>query len=585
MRFSDRQIRVIGTLMLAAGLAVCAVSIFSEQLGLGAEEARGTFGWKRASLLVAGAVTAAIGVALSLRPQLISKPENQRRIERLLRYPTDVQLRYLAIGLLALLGLTLLWTRLLKIDSSLWHDEAHTVLNYSGVGLGPILFGEGAYSINNHVLYNLLSWATTGLLGESEAMYRLWSVVPAIAAIAAGTWWAWRRLGPVIAVTFAALAVAAPQHLELAPQARGYGLALLAGTLMLIGADHLARAYGGRAFLGFVGAGLLGIWTLHAFAIAFVGQALALLRWPNLRRPVIAGVALAGVLSAVFYAPVLTETLAESRPRGETISLGSALILEHTIAWLVAPSFTEPLGVEQARWMGLPVLALVALAIVALWRRRDLGLALILVVPPLFFNLFIAVTGLSAVPRHQLFLLTHVLVLVAIGIAELGRIIARYWPLRPLAVAAGVVAVLALANAAVDSEQREALPPENFKGVAEFVEWAGVGPVVTDSMRPDGLRYYLGDDLVEMQPDEVEALLCAPHAELVYIRHAPFSPSSTLAEEGFTSPASLECVTGEDAVRVRVPQRHRGGAIDVWIINPRVRPEVIEDDLEYAPGF
>lgn len=43
-------------------------------------------------------------------------------------------LGYLAIGLLVALGIALVWTRLLRIDESFWHDEAFAVLNYNGVG-------------------------------------------------------------------------------------------------------------------------------------------------------------------------------------------------------------------------------------------------------------------------------------------------------------------------------------------------------------------------------------------------------------------------------------------------------------------
>ena len=52
---------------------------------------------------------------------------------------------------------------------------------------------------NNHVLYNLLSWVTTGAVGRFEASYRIWSVVPGVAAVALAAWWAWKRIGPIAA--------------------------------------------------------------------------------------------------------------------------------------------------------------------------------------------------------------------------------------------------------------------------------------------------------------------------------------------------------------------------------------------------
>jgi hypothetical protein len=572
MQPSNREIRIAAGIVLVAGLAACGVAIFAEQLGLGAEAARGEFGWKRISLLTTGGLVAALGLVM------IAWPHPWAPVLGYLVHPPEAHLRYLGIGLLGLLGLVLVYTRLNQIDQSLWHDEAHTIINWSSVGLGPILFGEGVYEINNHVLYNLLSWITTTLLGESEALYRVWSVLPGIAAVAVAAWWAWMRLGAVVSIAFAALAVAAPQHLDLVPQARGYGLVLLAATLMLIAADRLVRAYSARTLVGFVGAGLLGIWTLHVFAVAFVAQALALLKSPRLRRPVIAAVVVAGVLSALFYAPVLWDIISEARPRGETISPGEALTLERPIVWFVLPSLVEPFGIDRSRWMGVPLLALMALAIMALWRRGDGDLALLLLVPPLFFNVFIAVSGLTTVPRHQLLLLTHLLILFAIGIAELGRAVVRYRPLKPVAIVAGILAALALSKAPLDRDSQ--LPFENFQRAAEIVRWTGLSPVVTDSDRPQGLRYYLGEDLLELQPESIEALLCQHRRPLVYIRHVAVSPLA----EGYRAAAALDCLPGENAVRVRVPQAGRGRAIDVWIVDPPEAPRrVISDDIENAP--
>jgi hypothetical protein len=584
---TSRQIRTVAAALVAVGFVACAVAIFTEQLGLSSEEARGMFGWKRASLLAVGAALVAIGAVLLVRPRSVLWGGYWQRTGGY--FLSEPHRHYLGFGLLVVLGLVLVWTRLIRIEESFWHDEVVTVMTFSGQGLGPILFGETVYSPNNHVLYNLLSWATTSLLVKTEALYRFWSVVPAIAAIAAGAWWAWRRLGAVVAIAFAALAIAVPMHMELAPQARGYGLALLAATLMLIAADRVTRACSKRPLLGFLGAGLLGIWTLHIFAAAFIGQALSLLKWPNLRRPVIAAVGAAGLLSLLFYAPVLDGIISGERPRGEIISLDAALTLDRTRGWLIAPIMMVVTGGRPADWVSLAALALMAVAIVGLWRRGDLGLALILVVPPLVFNLFVSVGELNTVSRHQFLLLTHMLLLVAVGIGELARIVTRYRPLRPVAVAAGVVAVLALARTTVQWEAKIS-PFENFSEVAAVIEQADEHTVVTDSVRPDGLRYYLGDRLLELLPEEIERRLCEPGRSVVYVRHLPISPfigphpEIHRAEAGYRHPPRLECLTRKRAVRVRVPQRARGDAIDLWIVEPR-RPSraTIADDLPNAP--
>jgi hypothetical protein len=583
--------------MVTAGLAACAVALFAEQLGLGSGgAARGTFGWQQILLLVAGAVVGASGALLLAFPRAVAHRLGPERIDRFagsLLSPSDRVLRYLAIGLLALLGLVLTWTRLIHIDQSLWHDEVYTVANFSGVGPRAILLWDSGFNTNNHVAYNFLSWLTASLLGESEPIYRFWSVVPAIVAIGVVAWWTWRRLGRVAAVAFATIAVASPIHLEYATQARGYGLALLAASLLLVAADRLTRSYSRLTLAGFVGAGLLGIWTLFTFAVPFVGQALALLRWRRLRLPVVIAVGVAGILSVVFYAPVLGD-VAGSGASGEKIPLVAALLLDRPLEWMVIPTVTlltgdggraslNATGVTPdtgwGNWLDVAVLAAYVLGLIALWRRGNGGLALILLLPPLVFNLFLSLDQQTTVVRHQFFLLPYIILPVAVAIAEVGRLAARSQFLRPLAIAAGVVLLLALAVAIVNEEEGREVPYENFKEVAAIVRGTGIDTVVTDSNRPDGLRYYIGDELLEMPAEGVEALLCGRRREFVYVRHIP-SPQESW--EGWR-PARLDCLVGREATRVRVPQRGRGGAIDVWVVGQKTSTAAIDDDLPYAP--
>jgi MYXO-CTERM domain-containing protein len=491
---------------------------------------------------------------------LVSKRVSSERARARLRHLSDRYPSYLAVGLLALLGFVLVWTRLIHISESLWHDEAMAVLNHNGL----------TAALGGHVLYSQLSWATTSLLGESEAMHRFWSVVPGIAAVGFGTWWVWRRVSAVAAVGFAALAVAAPLHLYYVPQARGYGLALLAATLMLIAADRLTRAYSTRMLLGFLGAGLIGIWTLIIFAFSFVGQILSLLRWPRLRRPAIAVLAVAAIVSLL-----LQGRYSASWIGGEPISLSDALLLDRTLDWIVVPIATllSPGAADPvtSTWGSVAALALIVLAIIALWRRRDGGLALILVLPVLFYNVAFSIAGFNTSPRHQLHLLPHVLVLVAIAIAEIGYMIARVRILKPVAITGGVIAVLALSNATFNEQQARSVPFENFKEVANVARGAGLNPVVTDSVRPEGLRYYLGDDLIELPSEQMDSMLCG-HQPLIYIRHRYRNESP---------PAGFDCLMSRDSVRVSVIQsgartqalsphveRDRGQSIDVWVVHP-----------------
>jgi hypothetical protein len=301
-----------------------------------------------------------------------------------------------------------------------------------------------------------------------------------------------------------------------------------------------------------------------------------------------------GALSLLLYAPVMGGVAGSSGVSGTTIPLLAALLLDRPLEWMVIPTinmlFEEPwrptldgsgvaLDVPSATWVDVTALALLVIGLVVLWRRGQGGLALILLLPPLFFNLYLSLDDQSTTVRHQFFLIPYIVVPVAAAIDGLGRLAARWPPLKVAAVVAGAVAVLLLAKATVEEGEEQSFPVENFKEVARVVGGTGIQPVVTDSIRPHGLRYYIGDGLTELPPAAIEDMLCDNRRQFVYIRHVPVPPRSW----GFWRPANLDCLTDRDAARVRVFQRGRGSAIDVWIVDS-TRPRETVDDVPYAPG-
>jgi hypothetical protein len=116
-------------------------------------------------------------------------------------------------------------------------------------------------------------------------------------------------------------------------------------------------------------------------------------------------------------------------------------------------------------------------------------------------------------------------------------------------------------------EERRDLPRESFKEVANVVAESGIGTVATDSARPEGLRYYLGDELIVAPGTVLEPLLCEPAQEVVLVQHHGF-PSSP----GW-DPAALDCLARKSVARVRAPQLKRGRSIDVWIIRRQASHE------------
>src|SRR6478609_3318518 len=182
--------------------------------------------------------------------------------------------RLAALIIICVSALVLVWSRLALVNNSLWYDEITTVQDYVSKGPRGIFFGT--YIPNNHVLFSLLTWATTEFVGHFEAAYRLWSVVPGLAAVGVVAWWSWRRLGPAAAAGVVVLFTVAPDHLLLTPQARGYGLGMLAGAGMLVAAARASDHADNVDVVAFAAFGLIGIWTLPVFVLTFVAQGAAL---------------------------------------------------------------------------------------------------------------------------------------------------------------------------------------------------------------------------------------------------------------------------------------------------------------------
>lgn len=287
------------------------------------------------------------------------------------------------------------------------------------------------------MLFSLLSWGTTGIVGRFEVAYRIPSVIPGLAAVAVAGWWAWRRLGHWVAVAVVVLATVSPVHVVLSPQARGYGLAFLAGAGMLVGAVR-ASDYGRVADIAvFAGFGLVGIWTLPTFILVFVAQAAVLLLRRDLRRPTLIACGVVGVACLLFYAPLLGQIARSSNQQ-----FGSQL---PWYGWVSAPfsHLARPtLDVLLPSGLGAGPLVLaifVVLSVLAcrrLWRCEDRILLLHLVAPVAATYLALVVARVWVAPRFGSFLLFHVLVLLALGACELWHLVRGHGALRALVAAA-----------------------------------------------------------------------------------------------------------------------------------------------------
>src|SRR4051794_14855106 len=407
--------------------------------------------------------------------------------------------RDFCIVLCSLSGLVLVWSRVANLGTSFWSDEAYSAYYYAGRGPRGIWFGD--YVPNNHVLYNLLSWVTTGAVGRFEASYRIWSVVPGAAAVVLVLWWAWKRLGMIAATTVVVLATVSPVHHVLTPQARGYGLAMFAAVMMFVGAVRTSDTKATRDLALFTGGALIGIFTLPVFAIAAIAQAGVLVSNKELRKRALIACGAIAVLSLARYSTVLDGILSNSDQQyGRRLSIPEAVtgVYHHLAAPTVANAMPFALHSTLAEVATfLVIMTLTIAAAVRLFRRGDRALLAHLLVP-VFVTYFVLVAAHFYVqPRFASYLLFHVLVLLAIGVQQLWDGLAGVLPARAVVAAALVLlAIVGSSRIATITREEARVPWENNQFVANVAKATGVTHVVTDSTHPGALYYYLGEKRV-----------------------------------------------------------------------------------------
>lgn len=176
----------------------------------------------------------------------------------------------------------------------LWRDEAASVDIAERSVPGIVAAVERIDLV--HGLYYLLLHAVL-VLGDSESVVRIPSLVASVAAVALTAELARRVLGPVPASVTAALLVCNPLLAGYAREARPYALAVMvvcAAALVLLGSDRpigVARGAGAAALA--VLAGYLHLFALLPVAGLFVGYLVATPHRPG-PRGVLAAVACVG---------------------------------------------------------------------------------------------------------------------------------------------------------------------------------------------------------------------------------------------------------------------------------------------------
>jgi hypothetical protein len=450
---------------------------------------------------------------------------------------------------------TLLWSRLADLGKSFWLDESLFVKTFVRAGPREIVTGPAV----SHELYGLLAWATGQLVGESELAYRLGSAVPFIAGVALVTTWLHRRLGAGAGLLYLFLATVSPLLLDITRQARGYGLAYLAMSIVIVAALEADRTGGTLPLAVMCVAGVLGAWTLPQVAIGFLATGAVLLLRRELRWRAVGGLIGSVLAIYVWYSPHTADVHAVAvYPDGRKIS--TLWLLTAPFDQILSPALLWIEGVvvvPGALSLLLAVIAVVLMSASPLARTRFP--ALILSAGPVAAVLLLWVGRAYVIPRYLSYLLVPLLVLLASGMAAIfARIRQREAILRTILCVLVVVALAAnFVNVAPNVVR---LPKEAMRDAANAVNTEGgpTTPVFTRVSRPPALVFYLRRPVHPLRPSTAAARVCRRPVEVAYVMQ-PFA----------LRPVDIPCLTRRGVRHFRYRQYTRGGEIDVWFVPPR----------------
>lgn len=455
----------------------------------------------------------------------------------------------------AVLGSILCWTRLVGLDRSLWLDEIITVENY--VREGPRVILAGPYLKNNHELFSMLAWITSSAAGDSEIALRFWSVAPFLAGVALVTAWVHMRVGRLAGVLFLFLATGSPLLLDITPTARGYGLAFLAMSMVVVGALEADRSGRRSWIIALFAGGIIGMWTLPNFAVAFFATIAVLLFNAELRRRVLIGTASSALAAIAWYAPHLDDLAASS---GQGVEIGLVGLVTSPIDHVLVPALLWYDGVVPAEPLVLFPVAVLALVVMAssplLGRNRSTA---ILTSGAVVTMLVLWYLRLPVVPRFLSYLLVPMFVLAASGAASILAPRTTRPPLVRAVVVLSAIGVLAyIFTPAVLEISR--FPREANKDAAMLIHAeAPAGARIYPHMAaPRTLAFYLREPL-ERAPTQSDVRGICASPDPVVLVDQPFRIQRL----------RVPCLGRAGVRRYRVEQYARGDEINVWLIAPR----------------
>jgi hypothetical protein len=456
-----------------------------------------------------------------------------------------------SVAAYGVLGATLLWSRLAELGHSFWTDEILMVSQYVRKGPHEILAGPTL----SHELVALLAWATGGITGESEIAFRLWSALPFVAGVVIVTWWLHVRLGALSGVLFLFLATVSPELLDITRQARGYGLAFLAMSVVVVAGLEARRTRRPEAIAAFCVAGVLGTWTLPQAGIAFVVTGAVLLAVSEIRRPVTVGLVLSVAAIVLWYAPHLGAVRSSSQIE-DGIRIGFPWVLTAPIDQILLPALLWIDGtVVVAGVVWLPLVLLAAIVAAASPLLRDRVSAWTLCAGVLATIVVLWIGQAYVIPRYLSYLLVPLFVLVATGAASILARAARREAILRAVLCVVVLGVLAV-RFVVLAPDVVSLPREANREAADVVKArASPTPVLVYARNPQNVGFYLDRPLVDLRGRDVATIVCAQRAPVFYVVQ-PF----TLAA------VDVPCLDRPGVRHSHFRQYARGDETDVWLV-------------------
>lgn len=468
--------------------------------------------------------------------------------------PTWNVTRLISAAFYVLLAAALVLSRLVQLDKSFWQDEIYFVGHFVREGPGEILGGPDL----SHELYGLLTWATAEIAGESELAFRLWSAIPFIVGVLVVAAWLHTRLSSTAGLLFVFLATVSPLLLDLSRQARGYGLAFLAMSVLIIAALEADRTAQALAVTVMCVAGVLGTWTLPQFGIAFLSTGVILLADRRNRKTTAVGLLSSAVAIVAWYAPHLNQIHTSSQvENGERIS--TAWLLTAPIDQILLPGLVWIEGTALlAGPIWLPLVLLAVLVIGSSPYVHDRNVGLILCSAPVVTIAALWAFGAYVWPRYLSYLLVPFFVLLSSGAsAILERSGTRPALLRT--VLCLVAIALLAANFVSVAPDVVRLPRQANRDAAQLIETRSPSstPVLAYLTAPSNLAFYLDRPVRSLDGTDVASRVCNEAVPVAYVME-PFG----------VEPVDVPCLRRAGVEHVRFPQYAGGGEMNVWFVPP-----------------